>query len=231
MPYLIEQTSITRALPLPVTPANDPKAPRLTRCSLKLPQPALPVTRLAFASATPLFARELRLWEEVEDSRGDKYPRELGRAAWQRRPGGQATDVVLDLTQPPLTDTLYLGTDNGDNPPIDIANVRVFYPATRLVFKATPDAAKPLQLCYGNPAATPPSYDLRLVAAELLAAERNTATLGAEEGGKKPSLLESAALSDAQRYVFWGILAIVVLGLLVVLARLLPTPRPPDSPA
>lgn len=231
VPYLIERTSIARALPLPVTPANDPKAPRSSRWSLKLPQPALPITRLAFSSATPLFARELRLWEEVADSRGDKYPRELGRASWQRRPGGPATDIVLDLTQPPLTDTLFLGTDNGDNPAIDIANVRVFYPATRLVFKATPDAAQPLHLCYGNPAATPPSYDLRLVASELLAAERHPAALGAGEAGKNPTLLESAALSGALRYVFWAILTLVVLGLLFVLARLLPAPKPPDSPA
>lgn len=223
VPYLVEQTSIARALPLPVTPVIEEKTPRLSRWSLKLPQPALPVTRLALASTTPLFARELRLWEEVADSRGDKIPRELGRATWQRRPGGQATDVVLDLTHSPVTDTLFLETDNGDNPAIDIANVRVFYPATRLVFKATPNAAKPLQLIYGNAEASPPSYDLRLVAAELLAAERNTATLGAGE----PTLLESAAGSGAKRYVFWGILALVVLGLLFVLARLLPAPKPP----
>jgi hypothetical protein len=207
-----------------VTPANDPKSPRMSRWSLKLSQPTLPVTRLAFASATPLFARELRLWEEASDSRGDKFHRELGRASWQRRPGGEATDLVFDLAQPPLTDTLFLDTDNGDNPAIAIANVRAFYPATRLVFKATPDAAQPLHLCYGNFEAVPPSYDLRLVAGELLAAERHTATLGAVEGGKKSGLLESAALSGPKRYVFWGILAIVVLGLLFVLARLLPAP-------
>jgi hypothetical protein len=224
VPYLIERTSISRELPLEVTPANDPKSPRMSRWSLKLPQPTLPVTRLAFASATPLFARELRLREEASDSRGDKYHRELGRAAWQRRPGGEATDLVFELTQPPLTDTLFLDTDNGDNPAIAITNVRAFYPATRLVFKATPDAAQPLHLCYGNFEAVPSSYDLRLVAGELLAAERHTATLGAVESGKRPGLLESAALSGAKRYVFWGILAIVVLGLLFVLARLLPAP-------
>lgn len=231
IPYLIELTSITRALSPQVSAANDPKAPRSSRWSVKLPQPALPITRLAFASATPLFARELRLWEQIADERGDKYPRELGRATWHRRPGTHAIDVVVGLAQPPLTDTLFLETDNGDNPPIALSNLRVFYPVTRLVFKATPDAAQPLLLSYGNPRATPPSYDLRLVAGELLAAERNTATLGAGEGGKNPTLLESAALSGARRYVFWGILAVVVLGLLFVLARLLPAPKPPDSPA
>ena len=228
VPYLVECTSITRALTTQITPANDPKAPRSSRWSIKLPQTALPITRLAFASATPLFARELRLWEEPADTRGDKYVRELGHATWQRRPGAHAIDIVLDITQPPVTDTLFLGTDNGDNPPIDISNVRVFHPVTRLVFKATPDAGKPLQLYYGNPGAVPPSYDLRLVAGELLAAERSTAALGAEEGAKKPSLLESASLSGARRFAFWGILAVVVIGLLVILARLLPSPKPPS---
>ena len=228
IPYLIEQTSLTRALAPQVTPANDPKAPRSSRWSLKLPQTALPVTRLALASATPLFSRELRLWEEVTDSRGDKYPRELGCAIRQRRPGAPAVDIVLDITQPPLTDTLFLTTENGDNPPIDISNVRIFYPATRLVFKAAPDAAKPLQLCYGNSGAAPPSYDLRLVAGELLAAERSTAVLGVEAGGKKSTFIENASLSGARRFVFWGILAAVVIGLLVILARLLPSPKPPS---
>ena len=229
VPYLVEQTSISRALTPQVTPANDPKAPRSSRWSIKLPQPALPVTRLAFASATPLFARELRLWEEIADERGDKYPRELARATWHRRPGTHASDIVLDLAQPPLTDTLFLETDNGDNPPIDLSNLRVLHPVTRLVFKATPDAAKPLLLSYGNPAAIPPSYDLRLVAGELLAADRSTAVLGVEDGAKKPTLLESASLSGARRYAFWGILAIVVLGLLFILARYLPSPKPPDT--
>ena len=225
VPYLIEQTSINRTLPLSLATANDPKTPRLSRWSLKLPQPALPVTRLALASATPLFARELRLWEEVAGSRGKKESRELGRTAWQRRPGGEGTDIVLGLTHPPLTDTLFLETDNGDNPAIEIANARAFHAVTRLVFKATPDATKPLRLIYGNAGAEPPSYDLRLVAAELLAAERSTAILGAVE----PSLVESSAFSGGQRYLFWGILGLVVVGLLFILARLLPAPKPPAA--
>ena len=231
VPYLVEQTSISRALTPHVSPANDPKTPRSSRWSVRLPQPALPIDCLAFASATPLFARELRLWEQIADERGDKYPRELGRATWHRRPGAHAIDVTISLAQPPLTDTLFLETDNGDNPPIALSNLRVFHPVTRLVFKATPDPAKPLLLSYGNPAATAPSYDLRLVAGELLAADRSTAVLGGEEGAKKPSLLESASLSGVRRYAFWGILAIVVIGLLFILARLLPSPKPPDSAA
>lgn len=231
VPYLIEHTSITRALTPQVSTAHDPKTPSWSRWAIKLPQPALPVTRLAFTSATPLFARDFTLWEEPADPRGDKLRRELGRATWHRRPGGQATDIVLDIAQPPVTDTLFLGTDNGDNPPIDLSNLRVFHPVTRLVFKAAPDPAKPLQLCYGNPAANAPSYDLRLVAGELLAAERSIAVLGADESGKKPSLLESQAFTGARRYLFWGVLAVVVIGLLVILARLLPPPKSPDSPA
>jgi len=49
-------------------------------------QLALPIARLACVSSSPLFERNMRLWEEVTDERGEKLPRELGRAAWKQTP-------------------------------------------------------------------------------------------------------------------------------------------------
>jgi hypothetical protein len=229
LPFLLERTSISRAITPTVAPANDPQKPRQSRWSLKLPKPGLPLTRLAATSATPLFAREMRLWEEAADDRGNKFPRELGRADWRRTPSRPAGDLILEFSQTPITDTLLLETDNGDNPPIDLTNFRAYHGVTRVVFKTASDPAQPLRLYYGNRQAAAPRYDLSLVAAPLLAAEKNVAALGAEEGGKKASWLTSETVSTSRRIVFWGVLALVVAGLLFVLARLLPKAAPPAA--
>ncbi|MBI2949992.1 MAG: hypothetical protein HYY23_20350 [Verrucomicrobia bacterium] len=84
VPYLIQRTSIMRALTPGVAAANDPKQPRLTRWKLTLAQPNLPVTRLECQARTRLFQRHIRLWEEVPDGRGGRLAHELGSADWSR---------------------------------------------------------------------------------------------------------------------------------------------------
>ena len=227
IPYLVERTSIQRAIALQAAPVNDPKRPRVSRWSFALPKAGLPLTRFVCASATPLFERELRLSEEVPDERGGKRARELGRGGWQHTPDHPTREVAIAFTQAPATDTLLLETDNADNPPIDLANPRAFHPVTRLVFKATPDAGEPLELFYGNDRADAPRYDLRLVATQLLGAEKKIAALGPEALVAKQSAHESEAPTGNGGLVFWIILALVVAGLLLVLARMLP--RPPDA--
>ena len=165
--------------------------------------------------------------EEVPDERGGKRARELGRGGWQHTPDHPTREVAIAFTQAPATDTLLLETDNADNPPIDLANPRAFHPVTRLVFKATPDAGEPLELFYGNDRTDAPRYDLRLVAAQLLGAEKSIATLGPEAPVGKQPHRGSEMLGGTAGIAFWIVLALVVAGLLIVLARFLP--RPPDA--
>ena len=121
-------------------------------------------------------------------------------------------EFALTLDSAPQSDTLLLETQNGDNPPIDLENFQLFYPATRVLFKTQP--ADNLFLYYGNPEAGPPHYDLSLVANELLAADKSVASLGTEEPLRKPAWRESATAGKGG-VVFWGILALVVVVLLV----------------
>ncbi len=227
IPYLVERTSIQRAIALQAAPANDPQHSRISRWSLALPKTGLPLTRLVCASATPLFERELRLSEEVPDERGGKFTRELGRASWQHTPDHPAREVTIEFSNTPAIAALFLETDNADNPPIDLANPRAFHPVTRLVFKAAPDAREPLELFYGNDRADAPRYDLRLVATQLLGAEKSIATLGPETPVAKHPRPDSEVPGGTGGIAFWLVLALVVAGLLIVLARLLP--RPPDA--
>ncbi len=229
IPYLIARTSIQRAIPLEAAPVNDPKRPRISRWAFSMPMPGLPLTRFVCASATPLFERDLRLVEETTKSRGEKSAREITRANWQRTPDHPARELVMDFSQPPITDTLFLETDNADNSPIDLANSRVLHPVTRLVFKAAPDPREPLELFYGNERANGPRYDLHLVAAQILGAEKAIATLGNETPLGKTPVRAPEAPSTSSTIAFWIVLALVVVGLLFVLARMLP--RPPDAQA
>src|SRR5262245_38553321 len=225
LPFLFERTSLSRPIGLNAAAANDPKKPALSRWSLKIPRPGVPITRLVCTSSSPLFHRQMRLWEEVLDERGDKFASELGRATWDQTPNSPKRDLVIELNARPQSDRLFLETDNSDNPAIELRDFRSYYPVTRVVFKATPDPAQPVWLFYGNLDATAPRYDLALVAGELLRAERGTVAAGPEENlSSKPSFV-GQTLTGSTRYIFWGALALVVIVLLAIMSRFLPKPQ------
>ena len=225
LPFVFEHTSLSRPISLNTAAANDSKKPALSRWSLKLSQPGVPITRLVCTSSSPLFHRQMRLWEEVTDERGDKFASELGRATWDQTPDSPKRDLVVELNARPQSDTLFLETDNGDNPAIELTDFRGYYPITRVVFKATADPAQPVWLYYGDVDAIAPHYDLALVAGELLKAERSTVAAGAEQDlSPKPSLA-GQTLTGSTRYIFWGALALVVIVLLAIMSRFLPKPQ------
>jgi uncharacterized protein DUF3999 len=225
LPYIAEQTSMTRALAPQVAVANDPRTPKLSRWALKLSHRNLPLTRLACTTTTPLFRREVRLYEEATDERGGRLQRPLGMATWVQTPEQQLRELLLILNQPPTTDTLLLEAQNDDNPPIALEKCQVFYPLRRVYFNAAPEA----YLYYGNRRAEGPRYDLRLISAQVLMAERAVASLAVEEQVGKAGWPERIPLMWRGGIVLWGTLAVVVLVLLLIIARLLPKPTPPAS--
>jgi hypothetical protein len=227
LPFLVERTSLTRPIVPSVTYAADRKNPKISRWTIKLPHAGLPLARLVCTSPTQLFSRDIELYEEVPDERGDKHNRWLGRAAWTRKPGRTPRQFVLMFSSAPETDTLFLQTNDGDNPAITLESVQVFFPVTRLVFKTS--VAKGVGLYYGNPEARFPQYDLALVADELLAADKAVAKLGPEEQLKESSWREEFGTAGKGGVLLWGVLGVVVAGLLVVITRLLPK-APAASP-
>jgi hypothetical protein len=224
LPYILERTSISRSLTPAVTTASDKKDPELSRWIIKLPRPALPLTRLSCTARTPLFQRDVSLYEELRDDRGEKYRRPLGTVSWVQTPDRISKQFMLRLESPPSADTLVLETHNGDNPPIELEKFQAFYPATRIPFKAQP--ADELLLYYGNPRAAAPRYDLSLVAGQLLAADHSEATLAAEE--KLKTSWGEGRRPGTGGVVFWGMLAVVVAVLLIIISRLLPQSTRPD---
>ena len=74
VPYIVQRTSISRAITPAVTLTNDAKNPKLSRWLIKLPKSNLPLTRLTCATTTPLFQRSMSLSVEFTDERGDTFP-------------------------------------------------------------------------------------------------------------------------------------------------------------
>lgn len=220
IPYLIKPAPVIREL----TPAMnllppDPKQPAISRWEITLPVAGLPAFELTATSPDPLFSRRFEASVEHRDELGNPWTESLGTAEWAKS-HGQETPLRLPLREQRMPRTFRLLTDHGDNPPILLENPRVRYRAPSIVAKVADGAG--LFLVYGNPQATSPRYDLRLVQSELMAAERQSASLGDEEilrpdaAGPKPI--------DAGSPWLWLALGGVVISLLVVVARLLPRP-------
>jgi hypothetical protein len=90
------------------------------------------------------------------------------------------------------------------------------------LFQAIPNKA-PVYLIYGQPDVAAPQYDLSLIAEDLLSTPPQEARLGTEEAlSVTPWWGGPPASTAGKRYVFWGVMMLVVLGLLVVIAKLLP---------
>ena len=218
LPYLIERTSIDRTVTLTAASSNGGERPTVSRWQLKLPQAAIPITRISCASDSSLFERTFRFWEELPDERGDKYPSELAQASWRRLPNQPAGQLAVSLERTPRSDTILIETENGDNPPIELHDFRGYYPARRVIF--TSAKSQPIALYYGNEEASAPRYDAKLVAAQLLRSEKIAAVLGSQETLKTERVRET--VRGSARYIFWGALGIVVVALFALISRLLP---------
>ena len=218
IPYLIERTSIERTVNLAAASANDRERPAVSRWRLTLPQSGLPITRITCASDSPLFERTVRVWEELTDERGNKYPAELAQTTWRRVPNQPAAQLAAFLQRSPQGDTILLETDNGDNQPIELHDFRGYYPVTRVIFMSS--QSQPLALYYGKEKAAAPRYDAKLMAAQLLRCERAAASLGTQETLQSERVIET--LMGSARYIFWGVLGLIVVALLILISRLLP---------
>ncbi|MFN0057740.1 MAG: DUF3999 family protein [Planctomycetota bacterium] len=229
VPYLIERTSIQRDLPLAATAGVDAKDPKRSRWTLELPIAGIPVSRLTCTARTGVFQREVSIYEELSDAQGRKYQRDLGNASWKRTPELRGDEFSIALNARLQSDTIIMVMHNGDNPPLELSSFRAFYPATRLVFNAQ-DANDPCFLYYGNSRATAPRYDLSLVANRLFAASRSVVSLADEEQLVNTSW-GRRLIPGRGGVIFFGILALVVVVLLFVIARMLPKPGAPPPEA
>jgi len=220
VPYLLERPNLSRSLILDATPIPG-SGPSLSRWRLTLPARRMPLQRLVISSPSTLFERDFRVFERAPSADGRTVERTLASGTWRRSPDGDSPgSFVFELKDRPATADLFLETNNGDNPAIDLGKVTGVYPVIWLVFKAEEDNDG-YTLAYGRSAAAAPRYDLGLVANTMLSADRHAADLGLEKVHQPGAF--SGLLSGAKGgVIFWVALGLVVVGLLVVVAGMLP---------
>jgi len=216
--YLIERPVLSRRFSPIAEKVVDPKRPSISRWRLKLPQQSLAVTRLQGQTEAPFFKRDAVLLEQVPDERGNLYTAQRGAASWVRALNQTKTPMSMDIQGPLSSDTVDLEMENGDNPPLEMGSFEMEYPVVRLIFKATGEGN--VYLYYGNSKARRPQYDIDLAARQMLAEVKIKATPGPAEQLRGHRSIER--LGGASGWVFWGVLGLVVIGLLVVITRLLP---------
>lgn len=224
VPYLIERTALLRPVPLVPVPADLPAAPRVSRWTVALPVPGLPLQQLSVRSSTPLFSREVRVFELAIDARGETFERVLvWPTRWERAPGRASDTLLVQLQLRPETDQLIIEVTNGDNAPIQLAAVEGACATTRLLFR-TDDG--PLFLYYGEPGASAPEYDLRLAQEQMINAGPAEARLGQEERLQPGT--GARAMAGRGGPLLWSALGAAVVVLLIVIGRLLPKPPTQD---
>jgi hypothetical protein len=222
VPYVLERSARENLLTLIPAAANDPDRPRVGRWTLTVPKD-LPVTRVTLTSRQPLFQRFVQLIELAPDTRGSVRPRLLAAQAWIRTPDTVMRPFVLEF---PVHrgETLLLEADNGDNAPLEIDTVTVAYPRVRLLFNA--NDRTPVVLHYGDRRLSPPRYDLSLVASELLSSATHPARFADAIEDAVPAPRGGLGGIRAT-WLFWGGLAVAVVALLAVIAKLLPASKHP----
>ena len=223
IPYVLEQPALAR--PLVVTPVAtpDPKHPTMSVWRVSLPQTGLPLQKIVLTSVTPLFQRQFRIYETPANQNGITREATLAAGPWSRTPEpGVPETRIFELSDRPRSDTIWIETDNGDNPAIALGAVQVIYPVVRLVFKVADTDG--FTLTYGNPNANAPRYDLSLVAVKLLTASRQVAQLPGDNVEAANPAPKSFLASINNTSIFWAALILVVVVLLVVVAKLLPKP-------
>jgi len=220
IPYVLEQPAVARSVSSSLEEYHDPKRAAVSVWMLHLPKAGLPIRSVVLSTTTALFQRQFRIYEKLANQEGASYENTLATGQWDRTPQPGVPDTrVFDLHGRSHADTVWIECDNGDNPAILLGTAQVIYPVVRLVFKAAETDG--FVLVYGNKEANAPRYDLALVAGRLLTSPRSAAHLGEVAQGNVTSHPFSGIKGGI---VFWGALALVVIALLIVVAKLLPKP-------
>jgi uncharacterized protein DUF3999 len=225
IPYVVEQMVEPLSLDLVLEKTSPPKTlpPARTGRSVyrvTYPVAGLPQTRLVLTTPARVFRRTVTVGQEREPDnrrRRDPWFETLGGVQWvhadQDRPA-----APLSVAVPPLQGTsLLIVVDEGDNAPLEINTVRLLLPSYRLrLFRDTGTA---LRVAYGRRDLPRPQYDLALLAPQVLGTPATDLALDAERGVESPSSTAVAAILSPR--LFWAALAVAVVVLLGLIARLL----------
>lgn len=234
IPYLVERREEPLAMDLALrTLSAQPPALRSrtarnrTAYAVTLPYPNLPSPRLVLETSDRVFQRHVEVGiERAADRRHrDAWLEVLASGAWQHARQDVPAPALLLPIAPRDAATLLVVIDEGDNRPLAISAARLLLPSWRLRFYG---AARPVRLLYGHDELAAPRYDLALLAPQLMGAEASEATAAPESRAE-----QEAPPAVVSPRVFWMVLAVAVIAIAGVIAKLVTSsgvPSPPSPP-
>jgi hypothetical protein len=179
---------------------------------LQLPYDRWPdATRLVLTTNARVFERDVAV-QRARDNHRNRHARTIVERTWR--------SVDPSSPPPPLelnvalrgTRAIELVIDEGDNAPLPIASAQLLVPVRALRFH---HPGTPLSLLYGNRRASPPRYDLSLLAPRLSGQPARVITL------PPPKDVEPADDDPRGRKLFWIGIVIAAVVLIAMLLRLL----------
>jgi hypothetical protein len=225
VPYVVERRDEPLELPIVLEPREAPptgahQSGAISYYRVRLPFPNLPAAQLVLTTSARVFERIAGLSvERPADARHrDPWLSQIATARWahaeQSRPA-----PALTLTLSPVDATeMLLVVSEGDNSRLPITAARLLLPSYRIRLFRDDRAA--LRMVYGRSDLGPPSYDLAILAPQVLGVSAREVRPAVEEAGAAvhTDLIASALVSPR---VFWSVLVVAVIALVVLLMRLL----------
>jgi hypothetical protein len=224
IPYLMEKADEPLSLNLP--PLEKAQLPETGTQSmrqrtgsqscyrLRLPYQDLPDARLVFTTTARVFRRNIAILIERNpfNERQEPWTFSVAEATWSHSdPEFQAQPLSVKIPSLKTVETLVV-VEEGDNSPLPITSVRLLLPSYRMRFFRGNKAD--LKLYYGRSDLATPHYDLAILASRLIGAKAEETLMDPENA---PTPMGTHPLSLK---LFWGVLAIAVLVLLALIARL-----------
>ena len=185
---------------------------------VRVPYNQLPNARLALTTRARVFKRTVTLGTliaatERQPARFVSHGDHLWVHADEATP---APGITFDVPES-IGGDLMLLVEEGDNQPLPIEKATVLLPSYSIrLFRP---ADQPLRVLYGKDGVAPPRYDLQLLAPQVMGRRAEEVVAGAEQ-----RLAETAAQRGVEMVppvVFWSVLALAVLVLLGMVARLM----------
>src|SRR4029077_3796575 len=172
-----------------------PSEPGVSRYRVRLPGAHLPIVALTFDLGGGHVLRDASVYE-ARFSGTELAPVVLGTARLRRVVQGSLSASSLDIrVNPPREPQLDLVVDDGSNPPLDVRGVSAVFAEQPWIYFESDGSA--LVARYGNPALTPPRYDLEAMRDTLRTSISRVAD--ASWGQAPPPLADEAAGSPARR--------------------------------
>jgi hypothetical protein len=185
--------AVAPAQPLttPVTWARRPSEPGVSRYRLVLPGAGLPVTAIELEVPSGHVFRTAAIYES-RISEGQAVPAELGRARLKQveRDGATAGDLRIPIAAPAEAE-LDLVIHDGNNPPLDLSGAVAHVATFPWIYFEAPEG--PVIARFGNPAASPPAFDLEAMRDGIDLARVPTAAWGEVRPIEAADALETPA--------------------------------------